>query len=153
MKKIFPAVRFDKKQTETEKHILIFLFGGIGYGLIEVMWRGRTHPSMVVTGGLCLLIVRMINRRFFTVSIIKRSLMCTASITAIEFVVGCVVNIWLGLGVWDYSDLKMNLLGQVCPLYSALWFCICVPLVFVMSLIIRKNEIVAENNTVRAKKQ
>ena len=31
------------------------------------------------------------------------------------------------LGVWDYSRRKGNLLGQICPLYSALWFLLCIP--------------------------
>jgi len=153
LKKVFAPVRFDKKMTEAEKHFLVFFFGGIGYGLIEIVWRGRTHPSMVITGGACLVLMRLINRKFRTFSILGKSLMCTASITAIEFGVGCIVNIWLGLGVWDYSDMKMNILGQVCLLYCGLWFCICVPIVTVMSMMIKKNSSAADNNTVKAKKR
>ena len=33
---------------------------------------------------------------------------------------GVIVNIWLKLGVWDYSGLPLNILGQVClPFYFA----------------------------------
>ena len=31
----------------------IFLIGGLGYGLLEILWRGRTHWSMLLTGGVC----------------------------------------------------------------------------------------------------
>ena len=31
------------------------------------------------------------------------------------------------MNVWDYSDRKFNLMGQICPLYSALWFLLCIP--------------------------
>ena len=40
-----------------EKLSFLFLFGGVGYGLVELIWRGRTHPSMVITGGICFLLV------------------------------------------------------------------------------------------------
>jgi hypothetical protein len=31
------------------------------------------------------------------------------------------LNLWLGLGVWDYSGMWGNVLGQVCPLYAVIW--------------------------------
>ena len=46
------------------KALIIFLFGGVGYGLIELLWRGRTHPSMVLTGGFCFAIICGINFLF-----------------------------------------------------------------------------------------
>ena len=42
-------------------------------------------------------------------------------ITALEFVTGCVVNLWLGWGVWDYSGLPGNIMGQICLQYTVLW--------------------------------
>ena len=41
--------------------------------------------------------------------------------TALEFLTGCLVNLWLGWGVWDYSGLSGNILGQICPQYFLLW--------------------------------
>lgn len=41
-------------------------------------------------------------------------------VTCLEFITGVIVNIWLKLGVWDYSGLPLNILGQVClPFYFA----------------------------------
>ena len=48
-------------------------------------------------------------------------------ITTVEFVVGCVVNKIMGLRVWDYSDRALNIMGQICPLFTVMWFIICIP--------------------------
>lgn len=94
--------------------------GAVGYTLLEILWRGHTHWSMTVTGGICLPLVYMIHsdkRR----GLIRRSLDCALVITAIEFAVGVLVNIMLRWNVWDYSERKFNVLGQICPQYSVLW--------------------------------
>ena len=36
-----------------KRFFLLFFIGGALYGLIEILWRGYTHPSMPVLGGLC----------------------------------------------------------------------------------------------------
>ena len=43
-------------------------------------------------------------------------------ITVLEFITGCIVNLWLGWNVWDYSNLPLNLLGQICLPFSTLWY-------------------------------
>lgn len=43
-------------------------------------------------------------------------------ITALEFAAGCIVNLWLGLDVWDYSQKPLNLLGQISLGSSAAWY-------------------------------
>lgn len=125
---------------------MIFLFGGIGYGLIEVLWRGRTHPSMILTGGACLILIKLITHALKDRTVIFRCLIGTLAVTAVEFSVGCVVNRWLGLSVWDYSEMNGNVLGQICPAYSALWFYICSPLVMTFSLAEQKTSKKREKN-------
>ena len=34
----------------------VFTAGGLGYGGLELLWRGRTHWSMLLCGGVCELI-------------------------------------------------------------------------------------------------
>ena len=116
-----------------QKMGFLFLFGGVGYGLIEVIWRGRTHPSMVLTGGVCFSLIYGMNKWLHRHSLIVRCAASATAITAVEFSVGIVVNRLLKLGVWDYSKQKFNLLGQICPLYTFFWFLHCIPLVFVLS--------------------
>ncbi|MBR6744790.1 MAG: hypothetical protein IKM00_06210 [Clostridia bacterium] len=109
------------------------LFGGVGYGLVEVIWRGYTHPSMVITGGLCFAMICAVNGRLAHRSLLFRSAACTAGVTLTEFCVGMLVNHVLRMGVWDYSDEWMHLLGQICPLYTAFWFGLCFLLSFSLS--------------------
>ncbi|MBQ3003172.1 MAG: hypothetical protein IJD82_05525, partial [Clostridia bacterium] len=47
---------------------------------------------------------------------------------AVEFVTGLIVNHWLHLSVWDYSDVPLNLLGQICLPFSLVWFVITLPI-------------------------
>ena len=36
-----------------KKYSLFFTIGAIGYAAIEIIWRGFTHWSMMIAGGLC----------------------------------------------------------------------------------------------------
>ena len=42
--------------------------------------------------------------------------------TVIEFISGLIINVWLGLDVWDYSNLPLNVMGQICLPFSIIWF-------------------------------
>lgn len=110
-------------------HLIEILFGGIAYGLLEIIWRGYTHPSMVITGGLCFGMMLAVNRYFAKMPLILKSAVCALGITAAEFCVGMLVNRLWQMDVWDYSDEWLHLFGQICPLYSCIWFlislCIC----------------------------
>jgi len=121
------------KWSAAEKLSFLFLIGGVGYGLIELLWRGHTHPSMVVAGGLCFTMIYGVNKWLKSHSVLLRSAVSAAAITAVEFSVGIVVNRLLNLSVWDYSAEKYNLLGQICPHYTFLWFLLCIPLVLMLS--------------------
>ena len=105
----------------------IFLFGAVGYSSIEIICRGYTHWSMALTGGACLLLMYLISRRLAGRSVFLQALAAAGAVTAIELTVGLVVNVWLGWAVWDYADRPLNLLGQVCPLYSFFWFLLALP--------------------------
>ncbi len=106
--------------------ILIFLFGGIGYNLIEIIWRGYTHISMTIAGGICFLIMFLIKLYLPYKKIAVRALISALAITIIELVFGIVFNIILGMNVWDYSDAPLNILGQICLHYTFLWFVIAI---------------------------
>lgn len=116
----------------------LFLFGYFLYGLIEIMWRGYTHWTMAVTGGICLVIIFEISVRFSGLPLWKKCFFGSLAITAIEFLIGIVVNIVLGWNVWDYTDEPFNILGQICPLFSLMWFLLCIPANFICRDIHRK---------------
>ena len=104
------------------KYIIIFLTGGFGYNILELLWRGRTHPSMFIAGGLCLLFIYLISQYFKEFSLFRKSLLSAAVITTVEIIFGVIVNIRMNLDVWDYSVLPLNLIGQVSLIYSFIWF-------------------------------
>ncbi len=105
-------------------YVIMFLIGGMGYNLIEILWRGYTHITMTLAGGLCFGAMLLINRLAGNRSIIYRGMLCSVFITLIEFIFGLIFNIALNLNVWDYSDVPFNILGQICLPYTALWFCL-----------------------------
>jgi len=102
--------------------IILFLFGAISYTLIELLWRGYSHWSMFLLGGICFLVVGLINEHLtIEVPLLPQAIIGAFIITIFEFCTGCVVNLYLGLDVWDYYDMPYNILGQICLPYSVLW--------------------------------
>ncbi len=51
-------------------------------------------------------------------------------ITVLERITGLCVNVWMGWNVWDYSNMPLNLWGQICLPYSLLWAAISLAAVF-----------------------
>ena len=102
---------------------VLFLIGGKLYTCIEIWWRGFTHWSMFLLGGICFVIMGLLNEYKFkwNQSLILQSFISAVVITVLEFFSGCVVNLWLGWNVWNYSGLPYNLLGQICLQYFLLW--------------------------------
>ena len=112
----------------TLEYFAVFSIGAAGYSLIEILWRGYTHWTMALTGGICLVLIYETERRYSLAPLWKRCVVGALTITMLELFVGFLVNIVLGWAVWDYSDQPLNLFGQICPLYCALWLLLCAPL-------------------------
>ena len=107
--------------SKLKKNAVFFTIGSIGYGIIELLWRGRTHWSMLLAGGVCFSFFSFAAEKFKKYSIFMRTIICAFAITIIEFVFGFVFNICLNMKIWDYSRQPFNVLGQICPLYTVLW--------------------------------
>lgn len=109
------------------KNITLFLTGGFFYMLCEILFKlFVTHkpasPLMVLVGGAAFIAVGAINEYIDRDMILwLQILIGTTIITCIEFISGCILNIWLGLNVWNYSSMPMNILGQICPQFILLW--------------------------------
>ena len=109
--------------SKVKKYGVLALIGGIIYGAIEVACRGHTHWTMVILGGVCFVAVGLINEVIPWEMPLAVQMLCGCIlITALEFACGCIVNVWLGWQDWDYSGQWGNLLGQICPLYSVIWY-------------------------------
>ena len=107
---------------QISKYSFLFDAGGALYVLIELAWRGWSHWTMLVLGGLCFIYLGLINEVLSWGTPLWQQVWIGAiGITALEFLTGCVVNLWFGWGVWDYSGMPGNILGQICPQYMLLW--------------------------------
>ena len=110
------------RQKLINKYLFLLTVGGFLYVLIELLWRGWSHWTMFALGGLCFVYLGLINEVLrWDTPLWQQALIGASGITALEFVTGCVVNLWLGWGVWDYSGLPGNIIGQICPQYMVLW--------------------------------
>ena len=141
-----PTVSSSEKKAETSALIRICLreltllcIGGVGYYALEVVFRGFSHWSMAICGGLCLSAIYHLNQRMLRRSICLRALIGSAIITAVELICGILVNLVFDLNVWDYSHLPLNLWGQICLPFSLLWAALCLPVCAVCSLIQRRR--------------
>ena len=123
---------------ETLFYGFVFWLGGTVYQSIELWWRRRTHPSMFLAGGLAAVLLEFLcNGIFYALPLPLKCLLGGLTVTAVEFSVGCVVNLRLGLAVWDYTHRRGHILGQICPLYSALWVILSLPALLVLDFLHR----------------
>ncbi len=109
----------------------IFLLGGILYMFLEILWRGYTHWTMGICGGISFLELYLIEKHFFSYPPLIKCTMGSILITVNEFITGCIVNILLGWNVWDYSNIPLNIKGQICIPFSFLWFLLCIPAFYI----------------------
>ena len=111
---------------------LLLLFGVCGtvYVLLELIYRGRSHISMFFAGGISAVgIFLCCNcRRLKSRCLLVKCAAGSGIITAVELLTGVAVNLWLKMQVWDYSDLPMNFLGQICLPFSLIWFALTPPI-------------------------
>lgn len=140
----------------------VFFVGGIIYTLTEMLWRGYSHPSMTVAGGVCFLAIYLMTHALTRDRTVAEFLMkCVLGgliITAVEFVAGVIVNIVLGLDVWDYSDVPGNILGQICPAFTLAWIAISAPAQWLSDVIRRffaaiRNGVSYDEEKIKIQKQ
>ena len=108
------------------KYSILYTIGAGGYGLLELLFRGFTHWSMLLAGGTCFCFLYRINDAP-GLKLWKKCLLGSVVITTVEFIAGVIVNLWLDWNVWSYSRYVFNLYGQICLLFSCLWFLISIP--------------------------
>lgn len=104
------------------KYLTLFLVGGAFYYALEVLFRGYSFLAMAGCGGLCFIICGVINEKSRCMPLVLQQLIAASGITVIEFIFGLILNVWLGLNMWDYSNMPGNVLGQICPQFMILWF-------------------------------
>lgn len=104
------------------KYAFLAWIGGSAYVTVEVFFRARSHWTMFVVAAVVFIAVGLLNELFsWRTSLIWQVLIGVAMATLVELLTGLVVNVWLGWGIWDYSEMPFNLMGQICPQFSAAW--------------------------------
>ena len=117
---------------------LLFALGGAAYAALEIVWRGGTHWTMFLAGGVCLCWLQWLACQP-GLSLAGASLAGAAGVTGLEFAVGLFCTRVLHLSVWDYSREWGNLAGLICPKYTLLWLLLCTWVVLVMRSLQKSN--------------
>lgn len=99
------------------KRILLFSLGGAAYVGLELLWRGRSHGSMFLAGGSCFMLLGRLRKHPLPLPV--RALAGAAVITGVELLAGLTFN--RDYGVWDYRQMPLQFMGQICLPYSLLW--------------------------------
>lgn len=130
------------KAGERVLSMLLWTWGGALYFLLEVAYKTITgHPEriswtmLVLAIVLCIPVERAGYQLPWETPLWLQALACAALVTVTEFAAGCVLNLWLGLDIWDYSDIPFNLMGQICLPFFFVWFGICMVFIPVFDLL------------------
>ena len=104
-----------------KRNLSFFAIGAVGYGILELLWRGYTHWTMLLAGGICAVIFSYTAEILCDKPLIYKAVLCALAITSVEFIFGVIFNVFYGMKIWDYSKMPFNVLGQICLLFSAMW--------------------------------
>lgn len=105
------------------KEFILFLIGGGIYYLFEILWRGYSHWTMFILGGICFVIIGLLNEQYdYNMPLVEQMFSSMIIITTLEFISGVILNIILKMNIWDYSNMPFNLFGQICIPFMIIWF-------------------------------
>lgn len=104
------------------KYLVLFLIGGYIYYTIEILFRGYSHWTMMILGSVCFILMGVWNEIWsWEVPLWKQMLLGGFTTTLLEFITGCIVNLWLGWNIWNYSSIPLNILGQISLPFTLIW--------------------------------
>ena len=101
------------------KKAVLFYLGGCIYLLLELLWRGWSHETMFLAGGLCFTLIGTLGEWMPDLRPHWQMLLGAGVITLVELGAGLLFN--RGYQVWDYRNVPGNLWGQICPTFTLLW--------------------------------
>ena len=104
------------------EYLTLLIWGGWIYYGIELIYRGHSHWTMAILGGLCFIAINAFVRYWpHNFGLVRLVIVGVLIVTWLELIAGIILNIWLGMAIWDYSMLPLNFMGQVSLIYSLLW--------------------------------
>ena len=111
---------------------ILFVVGGTGYCLLEIIWRGYTHWSMALAGALSLVFMGYLCLNFKELPVFFKAFLSSLFITGTELIFGIIFNLYFNMDVWNYSNRPFNFAGQICPQFSLLWFFLSYGVIFTL---------------------
>lgn len=113
--------------------ILLWFWAGGVYFFAEVIWKtAQGRPETISWTMFALAIILAIPMERFgaelpwEMPLIAQADISALAVIATEFVAGLILNVALGLGIWDYSNMPGNIMGQICPQFALLWFVVSI---------------------------
>ena len=108
------------------EYLFLYGIGGWIYYILEILFRGFSHWSMFVLGGICMMFFSYQGQQVhWQDDFLLQVFRCSIFVTAAEFITGIIVNKWFALHVWDYSRMPFQLFGQICLPFMMLFACLC----------------------------
>lgn len=101
------------------RKIILFILCGMIYCSIEMLYRGYTHWSMALLSGfLGVFCIDTPNNIWgydldYSLQVLISTVLCTLG----EGITGLIVNVKMGLQVWDYSNLPFTFFFGQCNLF------------------------------------
>lgn len=68
------------------------------------------------------MLIGLINNIYPNKKMWKQCFISMVIILILEFISGYILNIKMGLNIWDYSNLPFNFKGQISLLFSVFWY-------------------------------
>ncbi|MCG8573205.1 MAG: putative ABC transporter permease [Spirochaetes bacterium] len=133
----------NKNGPQYKKLLTIYILAGIIYVFIEVVFTAISGKILTLTkyyerisliglssiwmfpiGGFLGIVLGLLNewKLIKHWKMIFQALLGCLIITGIELISGIVLNRWLDLKIWDYTELPFNYLGQINLFHSIGWF-------------------------------
>lgn len=108
------------------EYMFLWTLGGVLYYSFEMIFRGFSHWSMFILGGICFLFFWTQGRLLgWSDPMWLQVVRCTIFVVACEFITGMIVNKWLNWEVWDYSDQPYQVFGQICLPFAVIFSGLC----------------------------
>ncbi len=123
---------------EVWKNAVLGYIGGMLYIGLELIWRQWSHGSMFLVGGICFVLIGNIDRFAPRTPMLMQMVVGAILVTSVELVSGLIINVALGLRVWDYSAMPYNLWGQICISYFFLWILVSAAAIWLEDLLRQK---------------
>ena len=91
------------------KYIFLFIIGGFTYYMIEILWRGYSHWSMFILGGICFLFAGIQNEYIeWEYPLWRQILNVDIFVLISEFITGCIVNLYFHCLFYNLKNKNIN---------------------------------------------